>query len=63
MDFLYRQQRVCGCVREYASLIGKEAKFYMSPVSSRLHLAKNGKIKLLTENDISKVRERADAGR
>ena len=30
----------------------------MSPVSSRLHLAKNGKIKLLTENDIRKVRER-----
>ena len=36
------QHRVCDCVREYASLIGKEAKFYMSPVSSRLHLAKNG---------------------
>ena len=52
------QQRVCGCVREYASLIGKEAKFYMSPVSSRLHLAKNGRIKLLTENDIRKVREK-----
>lgn len=52
------QQRVCGCVREYASLIGKEAKFYMSPVSSRLHLAKNGRIKLLSENDIRKVREK-----
>ena len=54
------QHRVCGCVREYASLIGKEAKFYMSPVSSRLHLAKNGRIKLLTENDIRKVQEKGE---
>lgn len=54
------QHQVCDCVREYASLIGKEAKFYMSPVSSRLHLAKNGKSKLLTENDISKVSERGE---
>lgn len=56
------QHRVCDCVQEYASLIGKEAKFYMSPVSSRLHLAKNGRIKLLTEKDIGKVREKGERG-
>lgn len=51
------QHNICECIREYVSLIGDEARCCVSPSSSRLLLAEDGKLELMDEETIRRKQE------